>query len=226
MSDKFNTIAGWALFGGIVAIGLSSVSSRVFMADKHHEVEKEGYAIVAAEEEGGGASGPSLNTLLASADVAAGEKVFAKCTACHTVAQGGPNGIGPNLWGVMGQPIGKHVAGFAYSSALSGHGGNWDFANMDAWLSSPKAFAAGTKMSFAGLSKPEDRANLIAYLNAQGSNLPLPAADAAPAAEGEAAPGVDTAEAPSEEAAPEGADAADAEVTTPVAGQNAATGNR
>jgi len=223
MSDKFNTIAGWVLFGGIVAIGLSSVSSRVFMADKQHEVEKEGYAIVAAEEEGGGEGGPSLNTLLASADPAAGEKIFAKCTACHTVNQGGANGIGPNLWGVMGQPIGKHVAGFAYSSALSGHGGNWDFANMDAWLASPKAFAAGTKMSFAGLSKPEDRANLIAYLNAQGSNLPLPAADA-PAAE-EVAPGVETAESPTEETTPEGADAADAEVTTPVAGQNAATAN-
>lgn len=229
MSDKFNTIAGWALFGGIVAIGLSSVSSRVFMADKHHEVEKPGYTIVAAEGEGGGDSGPSLNTLLASADPAAGEKLFAKCTACHTINQGGANGIGPNLYGTMGEPIGKGKGGFAFSSALSGHGGNWDFANMNDWLASPKAFAPGTKMSFAGLSKPEDRANIIAYLNAQGSNLPLPAADAAPeAAAGAeaAAPGVDTAEAPSEEAAPSGADAADGEVTTPVAGSNAATTNR
>lgn len=226
MSDKFNTIAGWALFGGIVAIGLTSVSSRVFMADKHHEVEKPGYTIVAAEGEEGEA-GPSINTLLASADVAAGEKVFAKCTACHTINSGGANGIGPNLYGVMGKPVGKHAAGFAYSGALSGHGGDWDFANMNDWLASPKAFAPGTKMSFAGLSKPEDRANIIAYINAQGSNLPLPAADAAPEADAEAAaPGVDTAEAPSEEAAPAGADAADAEVTAPVAGSNAATTNR
>lgn len=223
MSDKFNTIAGWALFGGVIAIGLSSVSGRVFMADKHHAPEKPGYEIVAAEEEGGGEGGPSLNTLLASADPAAGEKVFAKCTACHTINQGGANGIGPNLWGVVGQPVGKHVAGFAYSSALSGHGGAWDFANMDAWLASPKAFAPGTKMSFAGLSKAEDRANLIAYLNAQGSNLPLPAADA-PAAE-EVAPGVETADAPAAEAPPQGADAADAQVTTPVAAGNAATAN-
>lgn len=222
MSDKFNTIAGWALFGGIVAIGLSSVSSRVFMADKHHEVEKPGYTIVAAEGEGGD-SGPSLNTLLASADPAAGEKLFAKCTACHTINSGGANGIGPNLYGTLGEPIGKGKGGFAFSSALSGHGGNWDFASMSDWLASPKAFAPGTKMSFAGLSKPEDRANIIAYMNSQGSNLPLPAADAAPeaGAEGEAAaPGADAA------AAPAAADAADATVTAPVAGSNAATANR
>ncbi|QQN75053.1 cytochrome c family protein [Croceicoccus sp. YJ47] len=172
MQDKSNTIAGWVLFGGVVALGLSAISSRVFHAD-NPETEEFGYVIEAAEEEGG-ESGPSLAVLLQSADPAAGEAVFAKCTACHTIAQGGPNGIGPNLWGVLGKPIGKHAAGFAYSGALSGHGGDWSFENMDDWLASPRAFASGTKMSFAGLSKPEDRANVIAYLNSMGSNLPLP----------------------------------------------------
>ena len=120
------------------------------------------------EEEGAADSGPSLATLLASGSASAGEGVFAKCTACHTIAQGGADGIGPNLYGVMGTGIGQHVAGFAYSSALSGHGGEWNFENMDAWLTSPRAFANGTKMSFAGLSNPEDRANVILYLLENG----------------------------------------------------------
>ncbi len=193
MDDKFNTIAGWTLFGGIVALGLSSVSAHIFDANKPHRPETMGYAIEGVVEEGaGGEAAVPLPTLLAAADPAKGEAVFAKCKACHTINQGGANGIGPNLYGVMGQPIGKHVAGFAYSGDLAGKGGNWDFANMDAWLKSPKAFAAGTKMSFAGLGKAEDRANIIVWMNQQGSNLPLPAAEAAPAAEApEGAPGAE-----------------------------------
>ncbi len=217
MSDKFNTIAGWTLFGGVVALGLSSISHRVITS---HAPETEGYTIVAAEEEGA-AEGPSLATLLASADPAAGEKIFAKCTACHTINQGGADGIGPNLYGVMGKAVGQHAAGFAYSSALSDHGGTWDWDNMDHWLASPKAFAPGTKMSFAGLSKPEDRANILAYINAQGSNLPLPTPEA-PAAEGETEAGVETGEQPAVSETPEGADAADATTQTPVAEEGAA----
>jgi len=85
---------------------------------------------------------------------------------------------------VMGASIGKHAPGFAYSEALAGKGGNWDWKAMDAWLASPRAFAPGTKMTFAGLGSSEDRANVIVYLNNAGSNLPIPAApaEAAPAA--------------------------------------------
>ena len=185
MDDRFNTIAGWALFGGIVALGLSSLSGHYFLADKEHRPEKMGYAIEGVEEEAaaGGEKELPLATLLATGDVAKGEAVFAKCKACHVAAQGGANGIGPALYGIVGKPVGKHAAGFAYSADLAGHGGNWDFATLDAWLKNPKAFAAGTKMSFAGLAKGEDRANVILYLNSLGSNLPLPAAEAAPAAE-------------------------------------------
>lgn len=183
MDDRFNTIAGWTLFAGIMALGLSTVSSRYFEANRPHRPHKMGYAIEGVSDAGeAGESAVPLPTLLAAADPAKGEAIFAKCKACHTINQGGPNGIGPNLYGIMGKPIGKHAAGFAYSGDLAGHGGTWDFASMNAWLTSPKKFASGTKMSFAGLSKPEDRANVIAYLNAQGSNLPLPAAEAAPAA--------------------------------------------
>ncbi|OZA72502.1 MAG: cytochrome c family protein, partial [Sphingomonadales bacterium 39-62-4] len=167
MDDRFNTIAGWTLFGGIVALGLSSLSGHYFLADKAHRPHEMGYVIEGVEEEAaaGGEAEVPLPNLLAAGDVAKGQAVFAKCKACHTADQGGASGIGPNLYGIVGKPIGKHVAGFAYSADLAGHGGNWDFANLDAWLKNPKAFAAGTKMSFAGLPKGEDRTNVILYLN-------------------------------------------------------------
>jgi cytochrome c len=192
MDDRSNTIAGWVLAGGIVALGLSIVSGMYFHGKAP---EKEGFAVVAeAGGESGGAAAVPIATLLATADVAKGEAVCKKCAACHTIAQGGANGIGPNLWASMGKPHG-HVAGFSYSDALKSVPGNWDFEGMDKWLANPKKYAPGTKMTFAGLGNPEERANLIAYLNAQGSNLPLPtppaadaAAPAADAATGEAAP--------------------------------------
>ena len=202
MDDRFNTIAGWTLFGGIVALGLTSVSRHYFEADKDHRPHEMGYAIEGVEVEGeGGAAAVPLPNLLAVADAAKGEATFAKCKACHTIDQGGANGIGPNLYGIVGKPIGKHAAGFAYSGDLSGHGGNWDFANLDAWLTSPKKFASGTKMSFAGLSKAEDRANIIVYMNSMGSNLPLPAPEAAPAVETAGATSGDAAGAPAADTA-------------------------
>ncbi len=183
MTDRFNTIAGWTLFAGIVALGTGIVSSRLFQSERP---EPMGYAIEGVEAEAGegAAAGPSLNTLLAKADVAKGEKVFAKCMACHTITQGGANGIGPNLYGIVGDGKAEGRGGFAFSDALKKVGGKWSFDDLNKWLTSPRDFANGTKMSFAGLGNPEDRANVIAYLNAQGSNLPLPAADAAPAAAG------------------------------------------
>ncbi len=205
MADKFNTIAGWTLFSGIVALGLSSLSGHYFQADKTHRPHKMGYEIEGVvSSEGGAAAAVPLETLLAAADPAKGEAIYKKCTSCHTVNSGGANGIGPNLYGIVGMPIGKHAAGFAYSSDLSGHGGNWDFANLNDWLASPKKFAAGTKMSFAGLGSAEDRANLIVYLNAQGSNLPLPAAPAAAPADAAAKPAEGAAPAASPAEAPKG----------------------
>ncbi|RVT41779.1 c-type cytochrome [Sphingobium algorifonticola] len=179
MDDRFNTMAGWALFAGIIALGGTIVSGKIFHGGRP---EKMGYAIEGVEAEGGAGAdeGPGIATLLASADVAAGEKVFGKCAACHTVNQGGANGIGPNLYGIVGKPHAS-IAGFAYSDALKSVSGNWTFEALDAWLKSPRAYADGTKMTFAGLGNGVDRANVIAYLNAQGSNLPLPAAEAAPA---------------------------------------------
>jgi len=207
-----NTIAGWVLAGGIAALGFSIVSSKYFHAGKHERPEVMGYVIEGVEASGGAAdTGPSIETLLQTADAAAGEKVFGKCAACHTINQGGANGIGPNLWASMGKPHG-HVAGFAYSDALKSIPGNWDWTSMNAWLTSPRKYADGTKMTFAGLGKAEDRANLMVYLNSQGSNLPLPEApvveEVAPV--GEESPTA-AEEVPADGAEPAAAEAAPAE---------------
>ena len=182
MEDRFNTIAGWTLFSGIVALGLSSVSGHFFSADKPHRPHEMGYPIAGVVSSAGGAAEVPIETLLAKADPAKGEATFKKCMSCHTIAAGGASGIGPNLHGIMGQPVGKHAAGFAYSPDLAALGGNWDFATMNKWLTNPKAMVTGTKMTFAGLETGEERANVMAYMNAQGSNLPLPAAPAEAAA--------------------------------------------
>lgn len=197
MNDRANTIAGWVLAGGIVALGLTIVTGEYFKAERPEEM---GYVVEGVEEEGAGGAEAAkpIEFYLASADVAKGEAVFKKCAACHNADKGGPNALGPNLWAVMGKPHG-HVAGFAYSDALKGVPGNWDWKSMSDWLANPKKYAPGTKMTFAGLSKPEDRANVIAFLNSRSdSPLPLPAApaEAAPAADAAA----DNAAAPAEDA--------------------------
>ena len=181
MDDRFNTIAGWVLFAGIVALGASIVGGETFHEERPEEM---GYPIegVVAEGEGGAEAEKPIAFYLASADPAAGEQVFKKCTACHNADKGGANALGPNLWGMMGEPIGKGH-GFPFSPALSGVGGNWNWDTMSAWLTSPKKFAPGTKMTFAGLSNPQDRANVIAFLNSRSdAPLPLPAAPAEAAA--------------------------------------------
>jgi cytochrome c len=185
MDDRSNTIAGWVLGAGIVALGATIVTGEMFSAERP---EKMGYPIegVTGADTGGGAEAEKPAAFyLASGDPNKGAEVFKKCTACHNADKGGPNGTGPNLYGVVDLPIGKHAAGFAYSPALSGKGGNWTWDNLFAWLKSPRDFAPGTKMTFAGLSSPQDRANVIAFLNSK-SDAPksMPAAPAAAPAAG------------------------------------------
>jgi cytochrome c len=181
MDDRFNTIAGWVLFAGIIALGSSIVAGEAFHSERPEEM---GYPIEGVVEEGAGAAEAEkpIEFYLASADAAKGEQVFKKCAACHNADKGGANQLGPNLWGVVGAPIGEG-RGFAWSDALAKHGGSWDWDSLSQWLKSPKTFAPGTKMTFAGLSKPEDRADVIAFLN-QHSDSPKPM----PAAPAEAAP--------------------------------------
>ncbi len=200
-SFEWNKIFGGVIAGLLAVLGVSIISDMMYA---RHMPEKPGYEVAGAEE-APAAGAPAAEAekpaafYLASADVAKGEAVFKKCAACHNVDAGGANGTGPALYGVVGRGIASH-AGFSYSDALSGMKGKpWDWDAMWAWLKSPKAYAAGNKMSFAGISKPEDRAAVIAYLNSKSASpLPLPAApaeEAAPA-EAEAAPAEDAAAAP------------------------------
>ena len=115
--------------------------------------------------------------LLASANVAAGEKLAKKCTACHVFEAGGANKVGPALWGVVNKAKAS-VDGFAYSAALSGFGGAWDYQSLNAFLAKPKAYISGTKMNFAGLKKPEDRANMVAWMRTMAdSQAPWPSVE-------------------------------------------------
>ena len=109
-------------------------------------------------------AGPEpILALLAEADIAAGMKLAKKCTACHVFEEGGANKVGPGLWNIVNADKGA-VDGFGYSAALSGFGGAWDYQALNAFLYKPKAYISGTKMNFAGLKKPQDRANMVAYL--------------------------------------------------------------
>jgi cytochrome c len=209
MEDRSNTIAGWVLFGMASALGFSILSGKYFHADSPEAPETPGYAIKGAEKVAEKGEDP-IGVRLASADASAGEKVFQKCTACHSIEKGGANGVGPNLYGILGKPHAA-VAGFSYSESLSGIAENWGVEQMDNWLKSPKRYASGTKMSFAGLSKGEDRANVIAYMN-NNTDAPLATdkivadALAATAAEGSAEENADV--------APEGETIAEGEAAT------------
>jgi cytochrome c len=210
MDDRTNTIAGWVLASLIVALGSSIVVNEMFHAERP---ETMGYPIEGVEvesEDGGAAAEQPIAFYLASADPAKGADVFKKCAACHKADKGAPNTLGPNLWGTVGSPH-AHVPGYAYSDALKSKPGNWDWEALSQWLKSPKAYAPGTKMTFAGLSKPEDRANVIAYLNKQSdSPLPVPAAPAAAEATAEAPAASENAAAPADEPAANAAGTASA----------------
>ena len=115
-----------------------------------------------------------IKALLALGSASEGEKVFKKCAACHSIAKDGANKIGPALWSVLGRKSGS-VPNYKYSKALIAHGKNWSFDEMNNFLIKPKDWIKGTKMSFAGLKKENERASVILYMNAQSDNpLPLP----------------------------------------------------
>lgn len=129
----------------------------------------------AAASEGGqpaaAAGGSGLGALLAGADADDGKKVARKCAACHTFDEGGANRVGPNLHGIVGRPVASHE-GFAYSAAMKQKGGTWGYAELDAFVHAPKDFVPGTSMTFAGVRKDEDRADLLMYLRSVSPDAP------------------------------------------------------
>ncbi len=185
----FNKIAGAVLGTLLFGFVVIEVSHLLYPNPrKAGHVEEMGYPVAAADhgethggngETNGAAERPDFATLLASADPAAGEAQFRACGSCHAVAPGAAARIGPNLWGIVGSAIGA-VDGFNYSNVMGGHGGTWTFENLSAFLQSPRDFMPGTAMSYAGMRRDTNRANLIAYLNSQSdAPLPLPTPPAA-----------------------------------------------
>lgn len=160
------------IFGAVVS-SILAVTVIGFLANilvHPHKLEKSVLDIKVSDEApaaGAAAAAPvaldPIAPLLAKADAEAGKGIVKNCTSCHTFDKGGKNGVGPNLWDVVGNKQ-AHIAGFGYSPALQGAGGAWDYDKLNAFLANPKAAVPGTRMAFAGLRRAEDRANLIAYL--------------------------------------------------------------
>lgn len=176
MSLEVNKIAAAILVGGMLTLSVGLVSNVIFGTHEGGEAassapEAAPGAAPAVETAEAPAAAVDAVTLIAAADPAKGEKVAGKCKSCHTFEKGGQNRVGPNLWGVVGGKT-AHKDDFNYSDAVKGLNGTWDFANLDKWLTSPKAFAPGNKMTFAGVSKAEDRAALLRWLRDQ-SDAPI-----------------------------------------------------
>lgn len=181
-SFEINKIAG-AVLGGVLALLIISNVGDALVSPKH--LEKPVYVVEGVETEGGGGGeavaaaaetpqDPPIEQLLATASAENGQKQFAKCASCHSIDKGGAAKVGPNLWGVVGNKH-AHMEGFAYSDAMKAKPGNWEYSALYEFLRSPKDYVPGTKMGFAGLKKPQDRADLIAYLRAQADTpVPLP----------------------------------------------------
>lgn len=180
-SFEFNKFAGAVLFTLLVTLGVAILAEELFHP---HHPETPGFEVAVVEEGGPGESEAAseevvpLPVLLAAADVTAGQAVAKKCLACHTFESAGANKVGPALWGVVGRQIASHE-GFAYSSAMADHettdGDTWTFENLDHYLANPKGYIPGNKMAFAGIRKPEERADLLAYLASLSDNpMPLP----------------------------------------------------
>lgn len=211
---EINKILG-AFFGAVLAVlGINEIAKVLYHVE---EPAQKAYVVEGVEETGGGGTGtttevpvvetlPDFGTVLANADLALGESVAAKCTQCHTWDQGGPNKIGPNLYGIVGAAHAHLGDGFAYSTAMRETPGVWDYEGLYRFLENPKKHIPGTKMAFAGLRKSEERIALIAYMRTWAATpMPLPAPNPVVPVEGAPVEGAPVEGAPVEGAPVEGA---------------------
>ena len=173
-----NKIIVSILFAIILVIGINKVADVIFYVEKP---EKSAYQVASvttvastasAETSSENSESGNIMALFASTSAADGAKVFKKCLTCHSIGKGDPNKIGPNIFGVLNRKAGS-VSGYKYSKAMLAYGKVWSFEEMNGFLTKPKDWIKGTKMSFAGLKKAKDRASVILYMNENTDN-PLP----------------------------------------------------
>ena len=170
-----NKIIVSIVFAVILIIGINKIADSIYYVEKP---EKSAYQVASVTTVASTTSTETssetgnIMALFASTSAAEGAKVFKKCAACHSIAEGGKNKIGPALWGVLGRQAGS-LPDYKYSKAMAAHGKKWSFEEMNGFLLKPKDWIKGTKMSYAGLKKEKDRAAVILYMN-ENTNNPLP----------------------------------------------------
>ena len=170
-----NKIIVSIVFAVILIIGINKIADSIYYVEKP---EKSSYQVASVTTVASTTSAETssetgnIMAVFASTSAAEGAKVFKKCAACHSIAEGGKNKIGPALWGVLGRQAGS-LPDYKYSKAMAAYGKKWSFEEMNGFLIKPKDWIKGTKMSFAGLKNPKERAAVILYMNTNSSS-PLP----------------------------------------------------